>query len=343
MKKKIIIFRNGSYGDALVALPCLKLIQNENHSSEIFYLTLQNKTTSFFKPSELFKKFGLNFKYEIIFKEKFYIIKFIFFFLKNRFHKMYYLKEDPTNFIFKKKNKFAIKLNILIEFFVFKLLGVKEIIGLDHNNFNSFDNEKESLKLIGRFFKKKIDENNIVKLFSRRKNFRKNSDIILCLGGKFKIKDWGLDNWIKLVRYIINNNKKQKLIIIGNGKIENEKAKIIKSYFPKNCIPYFNKTFTDLINTISNSRLYIGHDTANMHLCALLGLKTISIFSSRDKKGRWFPIGKNNINFYKDFNCTDCRFIDLSKNNNNLDRAPGCKCIGSFRPNLVFNNIKKYF
>lgn len=344
MKKKIVIFRNGSYGDALVALPCLKLIQKENKSSEIYYLTLQNKTTSFFKPYQLFKKFDLNFKYKIILKEKFYFIKFIYFFLSNNFHKMYYLKEDPTNFIFKTKNKFKIKLNIFIEFFLFKILKVKEIVGLNHNNFNSYTNKKESLKLIKRFHKKIIDENNIIKLFSKRKNLKKNSDIILCLGGKFRIKDWGLDNWIKLVRYIINNNKKQKLIIIGNGKIEKKKAKIIKSYFPKNCVPYFDKTFTDLINTISNSKLYIGHDTANMHLCALLGLKTISIFSSRETKGRWFPIGKNNINFYKEINCLNCKFIDLSQNNNNnLNRTPGCECIGSFKPYLIFNKIKKYF
>ena len=155
MKKKIIIFRNGSYGDALVALPCLKLIQNENKYSEIFYLTLLNKDTKFFKPNELFNQFGLNFRYKIILKEKFYFIKFIYFFLSNNFYKMYYLKEDPTNFLFNNNGKFSITLNILIEFFILKLLKVKKIEGLDYQNFDSSTNQKESLKLIKRFYKKK--------------------------------------------------------------------------------------------------------------------------------------------------------------------------------------------
>lgn len=333
MKKKIIIFRNGSYGDALVALPCLKMIQLENESSEIFYLTLQNNNTSFFKPEELFKSFGLNFKYKIIFKDKFYLFKFIYFFLSNSFSKMYYLKEDPTNFFFKNKTKFNIKANILIEYYFFKLLQVTEILGLKYDNFEIDNNQKESLKLVKRFNKKKIDENNIIALFSQ-KNYKKNSDIILCLGGKYKIKDWGLHNWIKLIRHIIHNNKVQKFIIIGAGKAEKKKGQILKSYFPENCITYFNVTLTKLINIVSSSKLYIGSDTANMHLCALLGIKTISIFSSRDIKGRWFPIGNNNINFYKEIICSNCKLTDFCE----YDK----KCINSFKPFLIFNNIKKY-
>ena len=335
MKEKIIIFRNGSYGDALVALPCLKLIQNEYKSSEIFYLTLQNNNTNFFNPKELFDQFGLKFKYKIIQKEKLYLFKFIFFFLSNNFDKMYYLKEDPTNFISKKNSKFSLKLNILIEFFFFKILKVKKIQGLEYQNFETKNNKKESLKLIERFHKKEINEEKILKFFSKPKNFKYKSDIILCLGGKFPIKDWGLSNWIKLIRIIISNNKKQKFIIIGGGNADHKKAQILKLYFPNNCIPFLNKNFSQLMKKIMNSKLYIGHDTANMHLCALLGLKTISIFASRDIKGRWFPIGNKNINFYKDINCSNCKLINSCNYNK--------RCINSFKPNSIYNKIKKYF
>ena len=40
MKKKIVIFRNGSYGDGLVAIPCLKLIKLNNMQSDIHYLNM---------------------------------------------------------------------------------------------------------------------------------------------------------------------------------------------------------------------------------------------------------------------------------------------------------------
>ena len=71
MKKKIVIFRNGSYGDSLVALPCLKLIKLNNENSNIHYLTLQNNDTKFFKPKKLLSKFGLNFKFTIINKKNY--------------------------------------------------------------------------------------------------------------------------------------------------------------------------------------------------------------------------------------------------------------------------------
>ena len=334
VKKKIVIFRNGSYGDALVALPCLKLIQIKNNSSEIFYVSLQNENTKFFKPKNLYNKFGLNFKYKIFTKEKFYFHKFIFFFLSNRFNEMHYLKEEPTNFIFKNNNKISIKINSLLEFFFFKVLLVKKIFGLDSQNFDNKNNKKESLRLINRFYKNRINEENIIKLLYQKNTFKKNSNIILCLGGKFKIKDWGFNNWLNLIKLIIRKNNKQKFIIIGSGKIESKKAKLLTKNFPNNCTSYINKPFEKLINTISTSKLYIGHDTANMHLAALLGLKIISIFSSREIKGKWFPIGTNHLNFYKDVSCSNCKLTDFCE----YDK----KCIKSFKPKFIFNNIKKY-
>ena len=110
MKKKIVIFRNGSYGDGLVAIPCLKLIKLNNMQSDIHYLTLQNNDTRFFNPKKLFSKFELNFKFKVIDKRKFYIINLINYFIQNKFDEMYYLKEEPTCFALKNTNVFLLKL-----------------------------------------------------------------------------------------------------------------------------------------------------------------------------------------------------------------------------------------
>ena len=133
---------------------------------------------------------------------------------------------------------------------------------------------------------------------------------------------------------IIKYKKKQKFLIIGSGKNEKNKANYLQQKFPNNCKPYIGQPFDKLINTISKSRIYIGHDTANMHLCALLGLKTISIFSSREVKGKWFPIGLNQLNYYKDISCSNCKLTDFCMYNK--------KCINSFKPLNLFNDIKKF-
>ncbi len=334
MKKKIIIFRNGSYGDCLVALPCLKLIKINNKRSDIHYLSLQNDDTKFFNPKKLLSKFGLNFKFKVIDKKKLYIINLINYFFKNKFDEMYYLKEEPTCFILNNKNIFFTKINILVEKIFFKILSVKKIIGLEYINFtNTSFQEKESLRLIKRFYHNPLNENQIVDLISKPKKLKKKLKIILCLGGKFKVKDWGLVNWTTLIKLIIKYKKNQKFLIIGNGKNENDKAKYLLKVFPNNCESFINQPFGKLIENVVKSKVYIGHDTANMHLCASLGLKTISIFSSRENKGKWFPIGLKHLNYYKDIACSNCKLTDYCMYNK--------ECINSFKPLNLFNDIKK--
>lgn len=335
MKKKIVIFRNGSYGDSLVAIPCLKLIKMNNPQSDIHYLTIQNTNTKFFKPQKLFSMFGLNFKFKIINKKKLYIISLISYFIKNKFDYMYYLKEEPTCFIFKNTNKFFTNINIFFENIFFKILFINKILGLEIKNFTTKTyHEKESLRLIKRFYLKPADENQLINLISPQNKVKKGKQIILCFGGKFKVKDWGLTNWEILIKLIIKYKKKQKFLIIGNSKDEINKAKYLIKIFPNNCKSFINQPFEKLIKTVSKSKIYIGHDTANMHLSALLGLKTISIFSSRETKGKWFPIGLNHINYYKNISCSNCKLTDFCIYNK--------KCINSFRPSNLFHDIKKF-
>ena len=65
-----------------------------------------------------------------------------------------------------------------------------------------------------------------------------------------------------------------------------------------------------------------------------LVLKTISIFSSREIKGKWFPIGLNHLNYYKNISCSNCKLTDFCMYNK--------KCINSFKPLKLFNDIKKF-
>lgn len=336
MKKKIIIFRNGSYGDAIVALPALKIISKQNIDKEIYYITILNKETNFFHPQQLFSKFGLNFKYQIYYNEKNYIFDFILFFIKNKFDELFYLKEEPTNIIpkiFHINNSYC---NIFLEYIFFKCLLVKKVSGLNKDSFIKFKDriyKKESINLINRFYKKKFNENHLIKnLFCKEKILK--NEIIICMGGKFKIKDWGYQNWAELITLINNYKKSIKFLLIGGGESDKIRYLKIKNLFKKQSKIFINKPINKLIDKIKHSKLYIGHDTANMHLASSLGIKTISIFSSREHKGIWFPIGSNNINFYKKVSCSNCKLTDVCPYNK--------KCIMSFTPKAIFKRIKKF-
>lgn len=336
MKKKIVIFRNGSYGDAIVALPVLKLIAKFNKDKEIYYTTILNKETNFFHPKQLFYKFGLNFKYQIYYKKQNYILDFILFFLKNKFNELFYLKEEPTNIVPKILNIKNTFLNIFFEYIFFKCLLVKNVNGLNKKSFKKDNNGiyiKESVNLINRFYTKKFNENNLIKNLYIKNNKTKN-EVVICMGGKFKIKDWGFKNWIELLTLINNHKKRIKFILIGGGESDRRKYVEIKKIFKNQCKIFIDKPINKLIDKIKGCKLYIGHDTANMHLASVLGIKTISIFSSREHEGIWFPIGNNNINFYKKISCSNCKLTDFCPFEQ--------KCIMSFLPINVFNRIKKF-
>ena len=41
-------------------------------------------------------------------------------------------------------------------------------------------------------------------------------------------------------------------------------------------------------------------------------------FSSREVKGKWFPIGLNQLNYYKDISCSNCKLTDFCMYNKNV-------------------------
>ena len=91
--KKVLIWRNGSFGDTLIALPTIKEIIETNKKYKIYYLTFLNRDTIFFQPKKLFDSFGIKFKYEIFYKHDFSFLKFLYFFFKTNFINFTILKK----------------------------------------------------------------------------------------------------------------------------------------------------------------------------------------------------------------------------------------------------------
>ena len=57
-------------------------------------------------------------------------------------------------------------------------------------------------------------------------------------------------------------------------------------------------------------RLYLGNDTGTMHLAAAVGTPCVALFSAADRDGQWEPFGKGHKFFRRNVDCAGCR-IDL--------------------------------
>ena len=74
-----------------------------------------------------------------------------------------------------------------------------------------------------------------------------------------------------------------------------------------------------------------------MHLSYVVGTPVIAIFSSRDFKGKWFPIDNRNIInkvFRQDnIDCVNC-FTEICNRNN--------ECMRSIKPEQIINELRTF-
>lgn len=335
--KKILIWRNGSFGDTLIALPTIKEIIKTNKKCKIYYLTFLNRDTIFFQPKKLFDSFGIKLKYKIFYKHDFSFLKFLYFFFQKKFDKLYYLKESPINFFNSLDSSFLV-LRIFLEKIFLNLLLIKNITGLEYKNFKKkklkSHYKKEYSSLFYRIFKNDLNEekflSSINNLFCNYNKTPKN--IVICVGGKYSIKDWGVTNWVELIEKILKYKKNTKITLIGSGRNEKNYCLQINKNFNGKLELFFDKPLKQLINKLLQAKLYLGHDTANMHLASMLKIRTVAIFSSTQLEGVWYPLGNNNLNFYKKIHCSNCQLTETCPFNK--------KCINSFTPNFIFKKIK---
>ena len=116
------------------------------------------------------------------------------------------------------------------------------------------------------------------------------SYIVLCIGSKLVEKDWGEDNWQRLVDGLLYCYP-YKLVFIGAAS-DRPRSDLLGRVVPER----FVNLCGDLNVRISaavlkGAVLYIGHDSGPMHLASAVQTPLVAIFSNRDKPGKWFPIG----------------------------------------------------
>jgi len=69
---------------------------------------------------------------------------------------------------------------------------------------------------------------------------------------------------------------------------------------------------------IGRCAMYLGNDTGTMHLAAAAGVKCVAIFCSRDLPGLWYPIGDQHLVFRTQIDCECCMLVEC------IDRKMEC-------------------
>ncbi len=121
----------------------------------------------------------------------------------------------------------------------------------------------------------------------------------------WKYKEWGMDKYVQLMNWI-GSEYKLPIIITGSPD-ERERAVTLKKMCGKHVYNFAGKTSIAMLGAVLDAcGLFIGVDSAGMHIAGAVGTPTISIFGP-SSPASWAPRGKQHTVVYKDLPCVPCR------------------------------------
>ena len=319
-RKNIIIYRLGSLGDTLVALPCFHHIRNCYPNSDITLLTNKPVTSKAAPLEAVLGKNGYFFNriihYPIGTRNLFLLLSIIW--------KIRVLGIDTIiNLTAARSRKSTFRDKIF-----FRIAGIKNKIGFPEleEDFNvsvdstTGDYEWEAkrlgrrLKVLGQidlnqshYWDLKLNKQELSEAQFILKDIPAVSKLIVaCVGTKMQSKDWGIHNWTHLIKNLSVKLEGWGLIMIGSNE-EVESAKICLEVWKGETINLCGKTSPRVSAAIlKKAELFIGHDSGPMHLSACVGTPCVAIFSARNLPHQWYPRGDSNHIIYHQTDCAGC-------------------------------------
>ena len=122
--------------------------------------------------------------------------------------------------------------------------------------------------------------------------------IAASIGTKSPLNDWGQNNWARLLTELSRRHPELGLALLGSADEEEPSATLLKKWSGPR-INLCGKTSPRLSAALlERATLFLGHDSGPMHLAAAAGVRCVAIFSARCPPGQWFPIGLGHIPLY---------------------------------------------
>ena len=303
--KKIVIYRLGSIGDTVIALPCFKLIRSSYPDHQILILTnvpVSGKTVPLLSvlgdDQQLVDGF---IEYPVGTRSLTLLWKLA--------RELRALKAETLIYLMPDRSAFSAWRDWLF----FKLAGFAQVIGFPFKKdlrFNLIDEhsqtmEREALRLLRGINKLgHIDIDNasawdlclsnserevgeaFVRALADKRYFSVN------MGGKQIINDWGYANWQALFSSLKKNYQNYGLLAVGSQS-DFDNAQCLLDEWPGKTVNACGKLSPrESAAALSKSTLFIGHDSGPLHLASAMGVPTIGLFGNNNPPKKWHPYSK---------------------------------------------------
>jgi heptosyltransferase-3 len=135
--------------------------------------------------------------------------------------------------------------------------------------------------------------------------------IAVSVGTKRQSKDWGRENWRSLLAAVAQSYPNHSLALLGSLD-ESEASEYASAGWRQSSgsSPVVNLCGNlsprESAAALTHARIFLGHDSGPMHLAAAVQTPCVAIFSARNKPRVWFPYGKQHRVLYHKVDCWGC-------------------------------------
>jgi ADP-heptose:LPS heptosyltransferase len=130
------------------------------------------------------------------------------------------------------------------------------------------------------------------------------------VGTKVQAKDWGQENWRALLERVAAEFPGRALVLIGAA----EEA-VASAYAAAGWREHGGGMVVNLCGkltprqsaaALARVEIFLGHDSGPMHLAAAVGTPCVAVFAARNLPRQWFPVGSQHRVVYHRVECAGC-------------------------------------
>jgi heptosyltransferase III len=134
--------------------------------------------------------------------------------------------------------------------------------------------------------------------------------LAVSVGTKVQSKDWGRDNWRALLTELAKAYPGRALLLLGSPEESGASNFAAAEWQSSGGGPLVNLcgrlTPRESAAALARARLFLGHDSGPMHLAAAVGTRCVALFAARNIPRQWFPYGHGHRILYHRVECAGC-------------------------------------
>ncbi len=133
--------------------------------------------------------------------------------------------------------------------------------------------------------------------------------LALHTGAKFPVNQWPAEHYRRLVR-LLRDRLRPSLVLVGDASAAGVDLGEEISSSPDVRDLRGKTDWSRLLETLRDCDLLITTDSGPGHVAAAAGTPVVGIYSARDYRGCWYPLGDNNVILRRDPSCQVCLRVD---------------------------------